>query len=430
MKFEDVHGEKHKTFLGALKVDLKDAYAKKVRKVIVNAMVRDQVEGYESDPAVYAEDPGVYVASTQDELVKILNKGIKTVHLQGDRFTIPGAVDGITYIGIGCPTVRFDGKKVKASIDMQNVKFNGADFLEDVDGFYHVFQDAPELAIRLLRKTAGEGDAAAQTLLAICYRDMFGIEGHRADCAKCLEKAAEQGYAPAEMMYGLYMMGDACGLEKFYYNIFSEGIQWLQKSAHQGYARAQVLLGACYLNGAGAFLLVEDDENNGDNTEKIFSELMQAVQWIEKAAVQKNRDAQTLLGICFMEDGNALWNILGPGMVRTEARDKWVEMLGIKRSNAHAMDCFRSAAEQGQPEGQALLGCCFLEGVACAKDCTKGINWLKKAAKQGCPEARELLESCQPKFAMDAETMATWRNRIADSFLERFFNNESEIWRC
>ena len=26
--------------------------------------------------------------------------------------------------------------------------------------------------------------------------------------------------------------------------------------------------------------------------------------------MQKNRDAQTLLGICFMEDGNALWNIL------------------------------------------------------------------------------------------------------------------------
>ena len=36
----------------------------------------------------------------------------------------------------------------------------------------------------------------------------------RADCAKWLEKAAEQGYAPAEMMYGLYMMGDACGLKK------------------------------------------------------------------------------------------------------------------------------------------------------------------------------------------------------------------------
>lgn len=33
MRFEDIHGKKHKTFLGALKVDLRDAYAKKVRKV-------------------------------------------------------------------------------------------------------------------------------------------------------------------------------------------------------------------------------------------------------------------------------------------------------------------------------------------------------------------------------------------------------------
>lgn len=429
MRFEDIHGKKHKTFLGALKVDLRDAYAKKVRKVIVNAMIRDQVEGYESDPAIYEEDPAVYVASTQDELVKILDKGVKTVHLYGDQFTIPGAVDGITYIGIGNPVVRFDGKQVNANVDVQNVKFDGTEFLEDIDGFYHVFQDAPELAVRLLHKAAEEGDEAAQTLLAICYRDMFGIEGCRADCAKWLEKAAEQGYAPAEMMYGLYMMDDACGLEKFYDNIFSEGIHWLQKSAHQGYARAQVLLGACYLNGAGAILLGEDDENSGDNTEEIFSELMQAVQWIKKAAMQKNRDAQTLLGICFMEDGNALWNILGPGMVRTEARDKWVEMLGIERSNTHAMDCFRSAAEQGQPEGQALLGCCFLEGVACAKDFTMGVDWLKKATKQGCLDARELLESCQPKLVMDADTATTWRNRIADNYLERFFSDESGSWR-
>ena len=74
MRFEDIHGKKHKTFLGALKVDLRDAYAKKVGKVIVNAMIRDQVEGYESDPAIYEEDPAVYVASTQDELMKILGK--------------------------------------------------------------------------------------------------------------------------------------------------------------------------------------------------------------------------------------------------------------------------------------------------------------------------------------------------------------------
>ena len=66
-----------------------------------------------------------------------------------------------------------------------------------------------------------------------------------------------------------------------------------------------MLLGACYLNGVGAILLCEDDENSGDNTEEIISELMKAVQWIEKAAMQKNRDAQTLLGIC-------LWRMATP----------------------------------------------------------------------------------------------------------------------
>lgn len=427
MKFEDIRGEKHKTFLGALKVDLKDAYAKKIRKTIVNAMIRDQVEGYESDPAVYDEDPAVYIASTQDELVKILNQGIKTVHLYGEQFTIPGAVDGITYIGIGCPLVRFDGKQVKANIDVRDVKFNGADFLEDVDGFYRVFQNVPALAIRLLHKTAEKGDVAAQTLLALCYRDGFGVEGSSAVGVNWIQKAAEQGYAPAQMMYGLHLMDYACGVRKFYSNTFAEGIRWIQKAAKQGYAKAQVFLGVCYLNGSGAFLLEEAEDKL---CEEIVLELMNAVQWIQKAAEQKNKAAQTILGICLMEDGNALWNIIGPGMVRTEARDEWVKMLGIERSNTRAMDWFRRAAEQGQPEGQAILGCCFLEGIVGAKNSAEGVNWLKKAANQGCSEAQELLKGCQPKFAMDAETVASWRNRIADSFLERFFNNEAESWRC
>ena len=57
MKFEDVYGDKHETLFGALKVDLKHAYAEKVRKAVTKAMIRDQVEGYESDPAIYDDLP-------------------------------------------------------------------------------------------------------------------------------------------------------------------------------------------------------------------------------------------------------------------------------------------------------------------------------------------------------------------------------------
>ena len=66
MKFEDVYGDKHKTFLGALKADLKHAYANRVRKAIVKTLIRNQVGGYESDPAIYEEDSTVYIASTQE----------------------------------------------------------------------------------------------------------------------------------------------------------------------------------------------------------------------------------------------------------------------------------------------------------------------------------------------------------------------------
>lgn len=429
MKFVDVYGDQHKTFWGALKVDMKHAYAKMVRDAAVKEMIQNRVEGYESDPEIYEEDPTIYMAYTQEKLEELLNQGIKTIHLSKGQFIIPGNIGGITYIGIGSPTVQFDGKKVKASIDVQGVTFTGEDYLADVEVFYRIFQKSSGLAVRLLNETAKKGNAAAQTLLGICYRDGFGIEVHRTASVKWIQKAAEQGYAPAQMMYGFHLMDDSRGLEKFYSDIFAEGIRWIQKSAQQGYARAQVLLGTCYLNGMG-ILLVEDDEDDEDNAEEIVSELMRAVQWIQKAAEQEDRAAQTILGICLMEDGNALWNILGPNMIRTDFRDEWVKMLGIERSNTRAIDWFRRAAEQGHPEGQALLGCCFLEGLTSVNNSAEGMNWLRKAASQGCSKAQELLKSCNPKVAMDAETAANWRNRIADSFLERFLRDESRKWQC
>lgn len=430
MKFVDIYGDQHKTFWGALKVDMKYAYAKKVRDAAVKEMIQNRVEGYESDPEIYEEDPTIYMAYTQEKLEELLNQGIKTIHLSRGQFIIPGDIGGVTYIGIGSPTVRFDGKQVKADIDVQGVTFTGEDYLADVEVFYRIFQKSSGLAVRLLNETAKKENASAQTLLGICYRDGFGIEVHRAAGVEWIQKAAEQGYAPAQMMYGFHLMDDSRGLEKFYSDIFVEGIRWIQKAAKQGYARAQVLLGACYLNGFGGLLLIEDDENNGDHAEEIVSELMKAVQWIQKAAEQEDKDAQTILGICLMEDGNALWNMFGPNSIRIEARDEWVKMLGIERSDARAIDWFRRAAEQGHSEGQALLGCCFLEGLVGVKNPAEGMKWLRKAASQGCSEAQELLKSCNPKFAMDAETVACWRNRIADSFLERFLKDESMKWQC
>lgn len=438
MKYEDQYGGKHKTQFGALKANLKNMYKgqkeKAHRAAIERFLLKDQVQGYESDPAMhYAEEYfdenlRLYVASTQKELVKYLRQDVKKIYLKNGPFIIPGNIGGVTYIGIDRPAVQFSGRTVKTNIDFEGVSFNGAEYLEDTDKLYHIFRDAPNLALKLLRETAEQGDAVAQTLLALCCQDGFGVaEGCTADSAQWAQKAAEQGYALAQMMYGFYLMDYACGVRKFYSDIFAEGIRWIQKAANQGYAKAQAFLGACYLNGAGAFLLEDVEDDAVDEINEIILELMKAVQWVQKAAEQNNKEAQTICGICFMEDGDALMNILGPGLIRAEARDEWAQKLSIERNNICAVDWFSKAAKQGQPEGQALLGCCFLEGMAGASDPAEGIDWLRKAADQGCSEARKLLEKYQTE-AMDAETIAAWRNRISNNFLGEFLNCAIESW--
>ena len=59
------------------------------------------------------------VAFTQEELIGLLDMNADVIYLYGKRFTIPGSIQGITYIGINNPMVKFDGEAVEPGIDLQ-----------------------------------------------------------------------------------------------------------------------------------------------------------------------------------------------------------------------------------------------------------------------------------------------------------------------
>ena len=63
---------------------------------------------------------------------------------------------------------------------------------------------------------------------------------------KCFQKAAEQGYAPAQYNLGnMYDSGQ--GVKQDYF----KAVEWYQKAAEQGDASAQYNLGVMYYNGQG-----------------------------------------------------------------------------------------------------------------------------------------------------------------------------------
>lgn len=88
--------------------------------------LRQLCEIFEVEPA--QEDEDNRVAYEQDDLYDLLDEGKTTIYLNGERFTIPLAKGGITYIGVNDPAVVISSKKkvdfAEKGIHFQNVHFD------------------------------------------------------------------------------------------------------------------------------------------------------------------------------------------------------------------------------------------------------------------------------------------------------------------
>ncbi len=103
------------------------------------------------------------------------------------------------------------------------------------------------LALSWYRKAANQGYAEAQLLLGIMYDQGVGVNQDYNQAILWYRKAADQGYAKAQYNLGA-MYDEGLGLQQDYV----EAANWYRKAADQGYAKAQFNLGSMYMNGEGA----------------------------------------------------------------------------------------------------------------------------------------------------------------------------------
>ena len=103
-----------------------------------------------------------------------------------------------------------------------------------------------EKGIALIRRSAEQGDAAAQSNLGNAYYTGEGVPQDYVQAAYWYRKAAEQGVALAQNNLGVcYDNGEGVSQD------YTQAVYWLRKAAEQGNADAQFLLEGCYCYGEG-----------------------------------------------------------------------------------------------------------------------------------------------------------------------------------
>ncbi|MDR1439131.1 MAG: sel1 repeat family protein, partial [Clostridiales bacterium] len=209
------------------------------------------------------------VAFSQEELDVLLADGANPIYLCGRQFNVSESKGGITYIGIGSPTVTPPATFVSQGIILKSVEIEPACIVQCA----YATEDLDARA-NLWRMAADKGEMQAQYRLGKCYECGLGVKMDAGEAARWYRKSADQGHAAAQYNLGrLYRNGQ--GLEQSY----EDASKWYRKAAVQGSAYAQNSLGNLY--------------NNGQGVEQSYEE---AAKWYRKAAEQGDSYAQYLLG--------------------------------------------------------------------------------------------------------------------------------------
>jgi TPR repeat protein len=106
--------------------------------------------------------------------------------------------------------------------------------------------EAHRESVKLLRRAAEQGYAGAQVLLGSRYDDGKGVDKHAIEAAKWYRRAAEQGHSK-----GQWLVGDAYAFGEGVPKNLVEAAKWYRRAAEQGVQFAQHNLGVMYFSGEG-----------------------------------------------------------------------------------------------------------------------------------------------------------------------------------
>lgn len=222
-------------------------------------------------------------------------------------------------------------------------------------------------------RAAERGNQMALEALA----DIFSKDEQRITLA-CLKKAADHGVAEAQYRLGALYLSDRS--KETHVNVV---IDWYRCAATQGHILAQCALGLLYSDG-----------------KKVPKDMSQAREWFLKAAEQGDAKAQWNLALMLVSGSGGVKKDLKQAFVLCQkaAQQGFVPAqatLGIlfakMKKPEKAVEWWRMAAEQGDPEAQFNLAMAFIKGQGVGQDMGTALNWLLKASEQGVVSAQSKL---------------------------------------
>jgi TPR repeat protein len=237
------------------------------------------------------------------------------------------------------------------------------------------------------RKSADQGYAPAQFYMGVIFENGIVVERDTAQAAQWYRKAAEQNDGQAQTSLGI-MYNNGKGVPKD----ATQAAQWFRKAADQGDALAQFNLGAMYVDGLG---VVQDD--------------VQAAQWLRKAADQGNAEAQNNLAWMY-EQGKGVekdfeqamqWYGKAAANGNISAKSNLVTM----QNRQATFNETKAAAEAGKAFSQLALGDMYENGLGVKVSNAKALQWYMKAFDQGQAGAREAMAAVLPKAKVEAEAL-------------------------
>lgn len=258
------------------------------------------------------------------------------------------------------------------------------------------------------QRAADQGYAPAQHALALRFHHGKGVVKNGMKAVQWYRRAAEQGFADAQHdLAECYRMGDIVPQN------FKEAVAWYRRAVDQNHAEAQHSLGVCYYYGQGVPYnreesakwyrrsaeqgLIKAQCNLGlsyCDADGVPQDYEQAVKWFRLAAEQDDEDAQYLLAT-HLYDGR-----------------------GVAQDYKEAAMWFQRAAAAGHIEAQHGIGKCYRQGEGVPQDHAKAAWWFQKSAEQGFTSAQKMLSVCYKTgqgVPRNPEKARMWHSRFVAS---------------
>lgn len=371
------------------------------------------------------------VAFNQEEMADLLDKENSKIYLFNNKFSIPLAISGKTYIGIGDVVADINSKTYvnfdSLKIDFKNIKFNKE--------YETLALNAPEInyklgeeyeakkdylnAFKYYKIAAENGSGNAWNSLGNLYYEGNGVEQDKAKAFECFNKGYALGnYRALSNMAIFYINGEV--IERN----FDKGYMLLKNAAEAGDENAMDNLGFIHWKGIGsinkdkniakrwfqeaadkgfldsikhlAYLYWDDgygESFNFDNAKKWFlkaaeagdleslrmlaeiadriGNVDEAINWYQKAINKNDTNAMIALAWIYRRDGSPDHSPI--------------------HNYSEAMRLFKMAADDGNTYGLINIGDMYFDGRGVQKSRDEAMKWYKKAYDLGNKDAEQKL---------------------------------------